>query len=165
MPSFLSYSVKTQQAVLQKGKRRLKRRYTRDHAGGKATRVCFSVDIARGSQQMERDGTDLKKALFQVSDGILGAAVLIALGVWGGNWLDSRLHTAPWLSLILCLLGGSFGLARLVGKAMSIDSESSKTRKDRRAALPETKDAVQPAADDSPGRQRAPFERFDEESN
>jgi F0F1-type ATP synthase assembly protein I len=66
--------------------------------------------------------------LLTVSDGILGAGVLIILGVGAGNWLDEKVHCAPWFSLALSLLGGGLGLARLVSKANSLDSKM-KTKK------------------------------------
>ena len=69
---------------------------------------------------MAQDDSDLKQAMFQVSDGIIGAAVLIVIGVMAGNWLDAQLHTSPWLLIILSVLGGGLGLGRLVRKAMLI---------------------------------------------
>lgn len=66
------------------------------------------------------DEGDLKRALFTVSDAVLGAAVLLAIGVYGGAWLDQKLHTAPWLSVGLALLGGAVGLARMIIKAQAI---------------------------------------------
>lgn len=68
------------------------------------------------------DQSDLKRALFAVSDAVLGAAVLLAIGVYAGNWLDQQLHTAPWLSFGLALLGGGLGLARMVMKANSLQA-------------------------------------------
>lgn len=64
-----------------------------------------------------------------VSDGILGAGVLIILGVGAGNWLDEKVHSAPWFSLALSLLGGGLGLARLVSKANSLDSKKEVKKK------------------------------------
>lgn len=72
------------------------------------------------------DSPDLKQAMFAVSDAVLGAAVLLALGVYGGGFLDSKLHTAPWLSVGLALLGGGLGLARMVMKANALDSKKGK---------------------------------------
>jgi len=70
-----------------------------------------------------------QKALLVVSDGVLGAGVLIMVGVWGGNMLDDRFHTAPWISLVLSLGLGGLGLARLVSKANQLDSSPSKISK------------------------------------
>lgn len=94
------------------------------------------------------EGTHLKKALFQVSDGILGAAVLIFLGVMGGNWLDAQLHTAPWLSIALSMLGGGLGLYRLVRKAMLIGDmpSSSGLRRNGSAGKAAKGNASKPAA-------------------
>jgi len=68
------------------------------------------------------DGAERRRALFAVSDGVLGAAVLLVIGVYGGAWLDTKLNTAPWLSVGLSLLGGGLGLARLVMKANSLNT-------------------------------------------
>ncbi len=63
-----------------------------------------------------------KQAFVVVGDGVLGAGLLIMIGAWGGNLLDDRFHTTPWLSLSLSLLLGGLGLARLVAKANKLDS-------------------------------------------
>lgn len=68
------------------------------------------------------EGTDLKRALFTVSDAVLGAAVLLALGVYGGAWLDKQFNCSPTLSIGLALLGGGLGLARMVMKANALGS-------------------------------------------
>ena len=81
---------------------------------------------------MAQDDSDLKQAMFQVSDGIIGAAVLIVIGVMAGNWLDAQLHTSPWLLIILSVLGGGLGLGRLVQKAMKI-GQSAPAVKSRRS--------------------------------
>lgn len=56
-----------------------------------------------------------------VMDGVLGAAVLVVMGVAGGNWLDEKLHTAPWWSVGLSVVGGGLGLWRLCVKALALD--------------------------------------------
>jgi F0F1-type ATP synthase assembly protein I len=71
------------------------------------------------------DSQNLKQALFTVSDIVLGAAVLIALGVWVGNFLDEKLNTSPWFTISLSMIGGALGLTRMVIKAMSIDKKDS----------------------------------------
>jgi F0F1-type ATP synthase assembly protein I len=67
-----------------------------------------------------------QQAMLVVSDGVLGAGALIMLGVWGGNMLDDRFHTAPWISLGLSLFLGGLGLARLVSKANQLDTSPGK---------------------------------------
>lgn len=67
-------------------------------------------------------GSGGQSAMMAVSDGVLGAGALIMLGVWGGNMLDDRFHTTPWISLTLSLVLGGLGLARLVSKANQIDA-------------------------------------------
>ncbi len=63
-----------------------------------------------------------QRAMFVVSDAVLGAAVLIMLGMWAGGFADDKLHTAPWGSLGLSILGGALGLWRMVKKASSLDT-------------------------------------------
>lgn len=60
-----------------------------------------------------------------VADGVLGAAILVVVGVFAGNWLDERLHTAPWMSVGLAMLGGGLGLWRLCIKALALDTSGS----------------------------------------
>ncbi len=60
--------------------------------------------------------------MFVVSDAVLGAGVLIMLGMWCGGFADDKLHTAPWGSLGLSILGGGLGLWRMVKKASSLDT-------------------------------------------
>lgn len=69
----------------------------------------------------ENKNDNLKEALFTVSDAVLGAAVLLMLGMYLGNWLDAQFHTAPTLSIVCALAGGALGLARMVSKAASLD--------------------------------------------
>lgn len=67
--------------------------------------------------------SNLKNAMFAVGDGVIGAGVLIFIGVMLGNWLDNQFHSAP-IGIVLCaLLGGGLGLARLVQKAISIGQD------------------------------------------
>ncbi|MBA3993553.1 MAG: hypothetical protein C0469_08505 [Cyanobacteria bacterium DS2.3.42] len=63
-----------------------------------------------------------QRAMFVVSDAVLGAAVLIMVGMWAGGFADDKLHTAPWGSLGLSVLGGGLGLWRMVKKASSLDT-------------------------------------------
>ncbi len=67
--------------------------------------------------------TGFQRTMFVVSDAVLGAAVLVMLGVWGGGFLDDKLHSAPWCSLSLSILGGGLGLWRMVKKATSLDTK------------------------------------------
>jgi F0F1-type ATP synthase assembly protein I len=69
----------------------------------------------------EKGSSSVQQTVMVVGDGVLGAGLAIMLGVWGGNMLDDRFHTAPWISLTLSLLGGGLGLARLVSKANQLD--------------------------------------------
>ena len=68
--------------------------------------------------------SELKRSLMMVGDVVLGAAVLVYLGVLGGNWLDEKLHSQPWCSIGLSLLGACLGLARMVWKATRLETEN-----------------------------------------
>ncbi len=61
--------------------------------------------------------------MFTVGDGILGAAILVVLGAYGGDFLDRKFGTAPWLSIFLPILGGGLGLYRFILKAISLDKD------------------------------------------
>ncbi len=74
---------------------------------------------------MAQSDSDLKRAMFTVSDAVLGAAVLLAIGVYAGSWLDKQLNCSPFCSVGLALLGGSIGLYRMVVKARGLDTGGS----------------------------------------
>jgi len=114
------------------------------------------------------ENSNLKRALFTVSDAVLGAAVLLTIGVYGGSWLDRQLNTSPWLSVGLSILGGALGLARMVIKANSIET-GAKTTKSVKSGTEEAAKR-KPERDSSPTdgsvSSKLPFERFsDEEQN
>lgn len=73
---------------------------------------------------MPKDDTDLKQAMFQVSDGVIGAAILIVIGILGGRWLDAHFQTGAVWTIGLSMTGGALGLIRLVIKAMQIGANS-----------------------------------------
>ena len=61
---------------------------------------------------------ELRSALSAAGDAVIGTAVLVALGAFGGSWLDNKLHTTPWLAIALSLAGMILGLARMILKAL-----------------------------------------------
>lgn len=63
-----------------------------------------------------RTGSALRTAAVLSGAGFTVAAC-VAIGALGGNWLDHRLHTAPWLLVVGFLLGtvaGFVQMARIV---------------------------------------------------
>jgi hypothetical protein len=110
------------------------------------------------------DDGNMKKALFAVSDGVLGAAVLLSAGVYGGAWIDEKLHTAPWISVGLAMLGGGLGLARMVYKATQIGGDTSTSPKPKTPGMKSVQSSptVPP---DGGVRQKRPFEDLDDEEN
>ena len=78
------------------------------------------------SSEQADDNSDLKQAMFTVSDAVLGAAILLAIGVYAGGWLDKQFHSTPWCSVGLALTGGIIGLGRMVMKAKSLEKMAAK---------------------------------------
>jgi F0F1-type ATP synthase assembly protein I len=139
-----------------------------DSEPAKADLEAGSGDSGATEAADSSESTNLKKALFQVSDGILGAAILIFLGVMGGNWLDAKLHTSPWLSIALSMLGGGLGLYRLVRKAMLIgDMPSSSGLRRKPKGSKTTKpgsDSSAPTSQTSSGPRPA-YQKWDDEED
>jgi F0F1-type ATP synthase assembly protein I len=110
-----------------------------------------------------------KKALLFVADGVLGAAALVVLGVFAGNWLDAKLHTAPWWSVGLSMLGGGLGLWRLCVKALALDDGGKgKTLTAGAGKSPVKKSSAQGQASSAEGDSgasapKAAYERFMDE--
>ena len=109
-------------------------------------------------------GEDMKKAMLAVTDGVIGAAVLLAAGVYGGGWLDRQLHTSPWLSVGLAMLGGGLGLARMVYRANQLGKNAVDDPLPKRSVLKQSAAEPEPSP---PGslRQKRPFEDLDDEQN
>jgi len=72
---------------------------------------------------MGKEPISTNQAMMTVADGVIGAAVLLVLGLCLGHYLDQKLMTTPWLTIILCFLGGGAGLARLVIKAIKLNKD------------------------------------------
>jgi ATP synthase protein I len=65
------------------------------------------------------DGPGALQLVLQSSEMVLGAGLLLGLGAWAGFWLDGRLHTRPWLTLILPVLGAAWAMGAMVAKALA----------------------------------------------
>ena len=131
----------------------------------KADLEAGSGDSGAAHTADSSESTNLKKALFQVSDGILGAAILIFLGVMGGNWLDAKLHTSPWLSIALSMLGGGLGLYRLVRKAMLIGDMPSSSGLRRKPRGPKPGSDSSASASQSGSGPRPAYQKWDDEED
>ncbi len=78
--------------------------------------------IMKDTDKAPSGPSGFQRAMFVVSDAVLGAAVLVLLGMWAGGFADDKLHTAPWGSIGLSILGGGLGLWRMVKKATALDT-------------------------------------------
>ena len=66
----------------------------------------------------------------------LGLQFVIALlgGLYGGQWLDRRLGTTPWLSIIGMFLGASLAFYSMYSKLMAAQAREDAARKAKRDA-------------------------------
>jgi F0F1-type ATP synthase assembly protein I len=69
------------------------------------------------------DKNELYKQLAGAGESVFATGILAGLGVWGGIALDARLHSSPWLTVILSILGVGLGLARMVMKALQAEKK------------------------------------------
>jgi len=74
----------------------------------------------------DKETLSTNKAMITVADGVIGAGILLVLGVWLGHFLDQKFSTTPWLTIILCFLGGGVGLTRLIVKAINLNKDEIK---------------------------------------
>ena len=71
----------------------------------------------------EKDPPSKKKpfdAYARFSGIAIQMGVIIFLGVWGGQQLDNRWETTPWLSVVGSLLGVSAALYLIIKELLSI---------------------------------------------
>jgi F0F1-type ATP synthase assembly protein I len=66
----------------------------------------------------------------------LGLQFVIALlgGLYGGQWLDRRVGTAPWLSIIGMFLGAGLAFYSMYQKLMAAQAREDAARKAKRDA-------------------------------
>jgi F0F1-type ATP synthase assembly protein I len=66
----------------------------------------------------------------------LGLQFVIALlaGLYGGQWLDRRIGTTPWLSIIGMFLGAGLAFYSMYHKLMAAQAREDAARKARRDA-------------------------------
>lgn len=107
---------------------------------------------------------DTKRAMLAVTDGVIGAAILLAAGVYGGSWLDNQFHSSPWCSVMLAMLGGALGLGRMVYKATKIGLSAVDAPLAKRTAG-NASDELPSSGSVSGMRQRKPFEDLEDEEN
>lgn len=53
----------------------------------------------------------------------LTMAAAIFLGYWGGNWMDKKLGTAPWLMLLGMLAGIGVGFRSILSELKALEKE------------------------------------------
>jgi F0F1-type ATP synthase assembly protein I len=87
------------------------------------TKPCSTLSDS-GEVNMAKDSTDTKQAMFAAGDAVIGAAVLVGIGIFAGGWLDGKLHTGPWLTILFALTGIGLGMWRMVKKAETIGSST-----------------------------------------
>ncbi|MEN6460197.1 MAG: AtpZ/AtpI family protein [Syntrophomonas sp.] len=58
-------------------------------------------------------------------------ASCVALGYFGGRWLDGRFDTAPWLTLVGFLVGVATGIKAMWQRAMEDSSRPANTEQNK----------------------------------
>lgn len=89
-----------------------------------------SQEPAKPSGSGDRSGEGSSASLY-AGAGLQFALPLLA-GLFGGQWLDRRFGTGPWLMLLGMLLGGGAGFYTMYVKLMAAqrrDEEQQKARK------------------------------------
>lgn len=109
------------------------------------------------------EGSERRRAFAAVSDGVIGAAVLLAAGVYGGSWFDSRFHTSPWFTIGLSMLGGILGLLRMVIKAIALDTNKNKSIAKTASSAQSLNKADNNNSSGNSKKQRLPYEDFNDE--
>ena len=91
--------------------------------------ASFMVDHRRTDKQITwvNETSGVIKSLFQASELVLGAGILIALGAWGGFCLDGILKTKPLFTLLLPLGGATWGIGTMIAKALAIGRQAKPT--------------------------------------
>lgn len=110
-------------------------------------------------------GDDTKRAMLTVTDGVLGAAILLAAGVYGGTWLDQQFHTSPWLSVGLAIVGGGLGLGRMVYKANQIGKSLPEESISAKKPVHKQTAGITGEAQTGGIRHKNPFDDLDDEEN
>ena len=79
--------------------------------------------MADPKQDRERYALIRQAAILSAIPGFLVAPPVV--GVLVGRWLDQKFHTAPWLLLVLVILGFASGV-RLTARALKLAREMQK---------------------------------------
>lgn len=71
----------------------------------------------------KNDRSELWSQLSAAGESVLMCAVLIGGGIWLGNLIDAKIHTTPWIALVLALGGLIGGMSYMVMKAMKTEKK------------------------------------------
>jgi len=82
---------------------------------------------------MKGNTRELLGPLLAASEAVLAVALLVAAAAWGGVWLDHKLHTGPWLAVILTFATLIGGFVSMIAMALRIKPSSRSAQFDSRA--------------------------------
>jgi ATP synthase protein I len=57
------------------------------------------------SPGFNKSDANMLRTAYELSAGLLSFVVALGIGWWVGQWLDARLGTAPWLTILLVVFG------------------------------------------------------------
>ena len=66
------------------------------------------------------------RTAWELSAGMLSFVVALGLGWWVGQWLDGRLGTGPWLTILFVLFGLVAGVLNVYRTVLRFSGNSSK---------------------------------------
>jgi F0F1-type ATP synthase assembly protein I len=88
-----------------------------------------SVEGSRKASEKESSGVDFGAIPFQLAFSLLA-------GVYGGEWLDKKLGSAPWLLITGVLLGAGLSFYSIYEKLSAVQARDDADRKARRKEQP-----------------------------
>ena len=88
-----------------------------------------SVEGRRKASEERSSGVDFGAVPFQLAFSLLA-------GVYGGEWLDKKLGSAPWLLITGVFLGAGLSFYSIYGKLTAVQARDDAARKERHEEQP-----------------------------
>jgi len=66
--------------------------------------------IALMSPGFNKSDANMLRTAWELSAGMLSFVVALGLGWWVGQWLDARIRTGPWLTILFVAFGLAAGV-------------------------------------------------------
>lgn len=76
-------------------------------------------------QGFTKSDANMLRTAWELSAGLLSFVVALGIGWWAGQWLDARLGSGPWLTILLVLCGLAAGVLNVYRAMMRFSGTSS----------------------------------------